>query len=437
MADADASSCSGTHSASKRLKTSTTADPSESDPSESLVHSSSYGPKTVLHLHTNGGKNSVNLSAGEIVVFGRDPELPDGCTSDESTLGLPPDLAKPPRTVHSLKIDDNAVSYRHGYIWADSGGDVFLRALPTEHDGTLMCKGGIRVKLGAGIQDWIYAVSKKQTDLQAEYRVPNYATKLCVDRKKVEWQVHLDFVATPSSCELLCLGCSPESKPLVQVGSEINQIAHECQWGPGKVSLAWGCTAASLEAELKSRPTLRIHFAAHMGGKLGFTQPGGELEPLQPDALASLLVPYSPSRGGKLQLVFLNGCNSEALGRRLHVAGIPCVVCWRTVVDDTAAKIFACAFFKACATAAKAAVPPPAGHAGVVAFDKACEALRTVKKKRKLPSGEFESVLQFEIKEPPSLPHPAGPVKFPWASGLPVLLLEGRGVVRVGVESCG
>ena len=95
------------------------------------------------------------------------------------------------------------------------------------------------------------------------------------------------------------------------------------------------------------------------------------------------------------------------------------------------------AFFKACATAAKAAVPLPAGHAGVVAFDKACEALRTVKKKRKLPSGEFESVLQFEIKEPPSLPHPAGQVKFPWASGLPVLLLEGRGVVRVGVESCG
>ena len=48
-----------------------------------------------------------------------------------------------------------------------------------------------------------------------------------------------------------------------------------------------------------------------------------------------------------LELVFLNGCCSDGLGRAAIAAGVSTVVCWRTQAWDPAARLFATAFFQA------------------------------------------------------------------------------------------
>ena len=55
-----------------------------------------------------------------------------------------------------------------------------------------------------------------------------------------------------------------------------------------------------------------------------------------------------PTIAGSLELVFLNGCRSERLGRALLDAGVPTVVCWSTLVADGAARVFARTFFQVC-----------------------------------------------------------------------------------------
>lgn len=198
---------------------------------ESQVHSSSIGPRTILYLHTANRSAEVNLERGEIILLGREPALPqlEGiCQSDHEDLSfLPDDLRNPPRVVRPLMVDDSQTSKRHGIIWADDNDVVFMRALPDEAG---MCKNGIRVKLA---KEWHYAVSKKDT-LFETYPLPHYASKICVDRNKTNLHVHLDWVKKFSLRELLCIGCSPTIKPLADVGSEINEVAHQCQWGPDR-----------------------------------------------------------------------------------------------------------------------------------------------------------------------------------------------------------
>jgi hypothetical protein len=68
---------------------------------------------------------------------------------------------------------------------------------------------------------------------------------------------------------------------------------------------------------------------------LGFMDvAGGGLSLPEPEALASLLGSWS------LQLVVLNGCNTEALARRVRLTGIPHVLCWKT---STEARLIAAA----------------------------------------------------------------------------------------------
>ena len=59
-----------------------------------------------------------------------------------------------------------------------------------------------------------------------------------------------------------------------------------------------------------------------------------------------MLGTYSTGGGGILELVILNGCSSLSLGRMVARAGVPNVVCWKTRVQDKAAKAFALAFFR-------------------------------------------------------------------------------------------
>ena len=67
---------------------------------------------------------------------------------------------------------------------------------------------------------------------------------------------------------------------------------------------------------------------------LAFTDRRRELVAVRPATLANMLGQFSPARGGPLELVFLNGCESEALGKAVRRAGIPNVVCWRTLVEN-------------------------------------------------------------------------------------------------------
>ena len=67
---------------------------------------------------------------------------------------------------------------------------------------------------------------------------------------------------------------------------------------------------------------------------------------MRPNEIAEMLGAHSPRSGGRLELVFLNGCCSEELGRAVHAAGVPVVVCWSTLAENSAARIFAMTFFK-------------------------------------------------------------------------------------------
>ena len=203
------------------------------------------------------------------------------------------------------------------------------------------------------------------------------------------------------------------------------------------VSLCWGCTKETLEAELKNRPTARLLFSGHgdIGYGLAFTKPGGGLAPSLPaDEVATLLGQYSTSKGGKLHLVMLNGCNTELLGLKLRDAGVAYVVCWRTASLDKAAKLFACTFFKACATAAMAAVPAPPLHVYRAAFDEAVEAIKKSKKTlQNVKTGEVYDKFQFELIAPPT-PPPTGIMPYPHPSGVPVLLCEGADGVGLSIR---
>jgi len=131
-----------------------------------------------------------------------------------------------------------------------------------------------------------------------------------------------------------------------------------------------------------------------------------------------------------LRLVFLNGCQSEALGTKLRSSGVECVVCWRTRVRDDAARLFAVTFFQVIAQ--RSSVAARKDHAGgsachrsleyVQAFDAAVEAVRRARsRKKRLPV--------FELTEP----DPAGlENRYPLPAGVPVLLCAGAAGMSSG-----
>ena len=129
-----------------------------------------------------------------------------------------------------------------------------------------------------------------------------------------------------------------------------------------------------------------------------------------------MLALAAPSRGGCLELVFLNGCESEALGQAVRDAGVPTVVCWRTRVCDPAARVFVRAFFTALEY----------GRSVSDAFDDARTAVMCVTRLGSLaglPAGMTVSVPKFELRRPgtPTAMVSVSPV--PIAAGIPMLLV--------------
>ena len=78
----------------------------------------------------------------------------------------------------------------------------------------------------------------------------------------------------------------------------------------------------------------------------GLVKKDGSLDLVEPQRIAQLFAPYAVKNGGRLELIFINGCRSASYGYSLYKEGFV-VVCWSTLVHDTAAKLFATALYQA------------------------------------------------------------------------------------------
>ena len=164
--------------------------------------------------------------------------------------------------------------------------------------------------------------------------------------------------------ELLVFACSPVACALPEVMQEarevrdiMDKLATKSQTKPCEVCSG---TADDLRLELAAVPTRRFLFSGHAnlewprGGRktLAFTGLDGKIHKVNANTLEGLF--GVSSAGGsqgealdQLELVFLNGCQSEELGKAVCKAGVRTVVCWRTKVVDEAARKFATSFFQA------------------------------------------------------------------------------------------
>ena len=221
---------------------------------------------------------------------------------------------------------------------------------------------------------------------------------------------------------LLIVACSPTISPLQNALSEANEVATLCS---GVVEVKHGGPANALRTLLE-RPTRRWLFAGHAdasspGGDtslpktLGFTLPDGGLEVVPPEDLAAILRLATPSHGGCLELVVLNGCCSEPLGRAAHNAGVPTVVCWETRVWDPAARIFTRAFFTALEN----------GRSAADAFDDAKTAVRfeTCPGHIPGPDGPIPAMVpKYELRGRGTPTAMTSVYPTPWPAGIPVLI---------------
>eukprot|EP00961_Rhodomonas_salina_P125443 1689757-Rhodomonas_salina.1 len=92
-----------------------------------------------------------------------------------------------------------------------------------------------------------------------------------------------------------------------------------------------------------------VHFAGHgesQGLQWLLDQKGLNTVASDIEGTAQLVGQRSLKHRGPVACVFLNACDSEALGRSMHAAGVGRVVCWQGEVPDHDAIAFASAFFR-------------------------------------------------------------------------------------------
>ena len=151
---------------------------------------------------------------------------------------------------------------------------------------------------------------------------------------------------------LLIYHCSPSVAPLPNVQPEAVEVKRAyCDDAE-----VFSGTSELLRKKLLDERPARFLFAGHADrqldpGKrtLAFEDDTGRLpELVRPDTLVDMFLSLRERRGEMLELVFLNGCESEDLGRALREqAKVPWIVCWRTKCDDEAARLFSVHFFEA------------------------------------------------------------------------------------------
>ena len=65
------------------------------------------------------------------------------------------------------------------------------------------------------------------------------------------------------------------------------------------------------------------------------------------EEFAKLFETETSGGSGTIECVVLNACESEGVGKRLRIYGVPHVVCWRSEVRDVTAMRFSATFYKA------------------------------------------------------------------------------------------
>jgi hypothetical protein len=282
-----------------------------------------------------------------------------------------------------------------------------MRAL---HQGSVPPKNQVRVKRESlPSPGWETAFEKNvpvPEGVAGDWPMPWDATYLCVDHETKNW-LKLEW----SFRQLFCFACSPARAPLPEAGSEVVAVQMACNWGH-TVDIRWGGSLKDLANDLR-KPTRRFLFAGHAdardpnGGKtLGLTLPGGVLLEPPADAVAAELVKSSPSNGGLLELAYLDGCESEPLGRKCHQADIDFVMCWRTRVLDPGARDFAVRFFQSVA----------AGDSYEEAFGKAVHHVANAVDKL--------GRIMYCLRGPPPAAQPRPPLPPGAPMGVPLLLLK-------------
>ncbi len=97
---------------------------------------------------------------------------------------------------------------------------------------------------------------------------------------------------------------------------------------------------------------------------------GLESEAISVQLTTDLIALESVAKGGTVECVVLNACETEEIGQGLQKAGVPHVVYWRGEVEDQAALDFAAKFYKALLAytlAPHAGAATPTWDAGVYA----------------------------------------------------------------------
>ena len=379
--------------------------------------SGSTGQETLLTVRRHNEEQGVSLTFSDLVVFGRSADM-----VSVNEVPLPPHVESKGLTRKPLATGDEYQSGCHAFMWYANGS---VRIRPVEKGDA----GPKRGLLFARIQDnrklqWSpdklfdRAVSRP-SDISGDCILPLDADYLAVRDKeehflRIEWKYN----------ELLCFACSPQISPLAQAGSEITEVRDACQWGR-TVELRFGGTLKDLEQALR-KPTRRFLFAGHADASakdgsytktLGFTQPGGALQGGALDELspatdiAKVVCKRSTSDGGMLELVFINGCCSEGLGRQLWQQGhgVGTVVCWKTASSDAAAHIFCVRFF----------VSVAGGADYKTVFAHAVMQVVEVKNKH--------GKIRFQLDVPPDEVLKGKVVVKPEYSGIPLLLLPDGG----------
>jgi len=179
----------------------------------------------------------------------------------------------------------------------------------------------------------------KRKEARAQLKTTSDKT---ADRPSADLTTHLGVAsARPASSssaparDLLIFVCSPTVAPLPKGIDEASEVSQYMS-----AAICRGGTAADLQRQLLT-PTRRFLFIGHADAQsrvpgeqdqrtLGFTDAGKVRMAANGDLAAMFGISSCLGGAGMLELVFLNGCRSDVLGREVHAAGVPNVVCWQT-----------------------------------------------------------------------------------------------------------
>jgi GTPase SAR1 family protein len=100
----------------------------------------------------------------------------------------------------------------------------------------------------------------------------------------------------------------------------------------------------------RDRNVRLLHLAGHGNRRCGFfwlksSAVSTEYEEVPIDRMSGILKTEAAANGGTIECVVLNACETEEMGKKLRIAGVSHVVCWRSEVQDMTAKRFALDFY--------------------------------------------------------------------------------------------